>query len=314
MNKVDISIIVPVYNVKLYLERCMKSLINQTYNNYEIILVDDGSSDGSGELCDGYTNYSKVKVIHQPNKGLSGARNTGIKNALGEYIMFVDSDDYIDVKSCEQFMNILKNGTFDIVCADAYRVTEKGITEKNKDRTNINIPCTGMDFLVESVSLKSMCMCAPFAVYRKKLIVENECWFKEGVLHEDELWTPQIFLLSQNVSYIPFRFYYHCERGGSINLSAWNEKRGKDIEYISFTLKEVYERKIADTKKRKVLLDHLCMLYLNSLNMTKNKRGSKSFLRETAYTKNNRIKALIYMVSPSIYFMVNPHKGLKIKR
>ena len=94
-----ISFIIPVYNTERYLETCINSIINQEYYNYEIILVDDGSKDGSGEICDTFSReYANIKTIHQKNGGSSEARNTGIKNSVGEYLLFVDSDDFIEKK------------------------------------------------------------------------------------------------------------------------------------------------------------------------------------------------------------------------
>lgn len=94
-----VSVIVPVYNVEQYLEKCIDSIINQTYKNLEIILIDDGSTDSSGKICDSYAARDKrIKVIHQENGGLAVVRNIGVSAASGEYIMFVDSDDYIDTE------------------------------------------------------------------------------------------------------------------------------------------------------------------------------------------------------------------------
>ena len=97
MKKIKVSIIIPVYNVEKYLEECVNSILNQKIKNYEIILVDDGSTDSSGEICDKMSaNNQEITVIHQKNQGLSEARNSGIKKATGEYLMFVDSDDFIN--------------------------------------------------------------------------------------------------------------------------------------------------------------------------------------------------------------------------
>ena len=105
-----VSVIVPVYNVEKYLCRCIDSIINQKNVEMELILVDDGSTDKSGEICDNYANiYTKIKVIHKENGGLSDARNVGIENSIGEYIFFLDSDDYIDCKVLEiLYLNIKK--------------------------------------------------------------------------------------------------------------------------------------------------------------------------------------------------------------
>ena len=99
-----ISIIVPIYNVEKYLEKCVESLINQTYKNLEIILVDDESPDNCPKICDDYINVdSRIKVIHQKNMGLSGARNSGIKIATGEYLVFQDSDDTLELNELDKY-------------------------------------------------------------------------------------------------------------------------------------------------------------------------------------------------------------------
>ena len=310
MKTVDISIIVPVYNVKDYLSRCVDSLLAQTYKDYEIILIDDGSNDGSEKLCEKWISFPNIHVVHQSNQGLSAARNTGLRISSGEYILFVDSDDYIEKDTCLRLIEEAKRNNCDIVCADAYRVTNSGIFEKNRDRKNIVVPCRGEDFLVESVKQKSMCMCAPFGLYRRDMIIDNQHWFKEGILHEDELWTPQTYLLADIVSYVPYRFYYHWERQGSINQSRWNKKRGQDVHYICQELAQVFYKKIKEKNKREILLDHVCMLYLNSLNMTQDYFGDKKFIIKTAHSSKNRIKAILYKISPRLYFALNPHKSV----
>lgn len=111
-----VSIIVPVYNVESYLRTCVDSILNQTYKDIELILVDDGSKDKSGEICDEYASKdSRVRVIHQENKGLSGARNTGIENMTGELLMFVDSDDWISSETCERAVDAITKNDVDIV-------------------------------------------------------------------------------------------------------------------------------------------------------------------------------------------------------
>lgn len=112
-----ISIIIPVYNVSLFLEKCLNSVINQTFKNLQIILVDDGSTDNSGIICDNYSKKdSRIEVIHQKNKGLSEARNTGLSLARGEYITFVDSDDYIELDTYSTiFKAIIENKNPDLI-------------------------------------------------------------------------------------------------------------------------------------------------------------------------------------------------------
>ena len=130
-----ISVIVPVYNVESYVAECIESIQNQTYMNLEIILVDDGSKDMSGDICDQYAAYDeRIKVIHQENGGLSAARNTGIEAANGDYISFVDSDDYIGLTLFEDMLQLLKEYDLDI----SSRLSGKGITTKIIDVITLN--------------------------------------------------------------------------------------------------------------------------------------------------------------------------------
>ena len=113
-----VSIIVPVYKVEKYLNKCVDSILDQSYQNIEVILVDDGSPDNSGKLCDEYVTNQRVKVIHQKNMGLSGARNTGIENSTGDYLMFIDSDDYIDKDMVKYLVKKSFETNTDIVVCD----------------------------------------------------------------------------------------------------------------------------------------------------------------------------------------------------
>ena len=125
--EIKISIIVPVYKVERELDRCVKSLLGQTYQNIEIILVDDGSPDCCPEMCDEFARQdNRVKVVHKKNGGLSDARNAGLKVASGEYILYVDSDDYIDIDSCERFMKARNNENIDIIVGNAIMEKKDG--------------------------------------------------------------------------------------------------------------------------------------------------------------------------------------------
>ena len=129
-----ISIIIPVYNVKLYLDNCIQSVIQQSYTDFECILVDDGSKDMSGDICDQYAAYDeRIKVIHQENGGLSAARNTGIEAANGDYISFVDSDDYIGLTLFEDMLQLLKEYDLDIIEFTAFRDKSGDIIEGCND-------------------------------------------------------------------------------------------------------------------------------------------------------------------------------------
>lgn len=127
--EIKISIIVPVYKVEHELDRCVKSLLGQTYKNIEIILVDDGSPDCCPKMCDEFARQdNRVKVVHKRNGGLSDARNAGLKVASGEYVLYVDSDDYIDIDSCERFMEARNNENVDIIVGNAVMEKKMGMS------------------------------------------------------------------------------------------------------------------------------------------------------------------------------------------
>ena len=132
MEKSKVTIIVPVYNIENYLPHSVKSIQQQTYSNLEIILIDDGSSDNSGLLCDQYANSdNRIHVIHKENSGLSDARNTGIDNATGEFLLFIDGDDYIDKEMVQLLLERLQNDHTDLALCDLIKVDETGnITEE----------------------------------------------------------------------------------------------------------------------------------------------------------------------------------------
>lgn len=302
--QVEISIIVPVYNVEKYLERCLKSLISQTFENYEIILIDDGSSDNSGKICDEYAKrYEKIRVIHQKNAGLSAARNVGIKQSIAPYILFVDSDDTIDEFACEKLYETMMKENADIVRANSIIVNgEKLFPEKKKNVISGKI-YKGIDFLVKNVQKGAMPMCAQFSLYRKKTFEACNLFFKEGILHEDELWTPQVYLVASKVVWMDYDFYYHYVRENSITHSKNKSRNAKDLISICFMLYKRYEK--LDKENRRILNDYLCMLYLNAVFIGRIYDANKRFPLKTAYSLKNKIKSVFYGVSPRLYCKCN---------
>ena len=143
-NQALISVIIPVYNVENYLRECIESVLNQTFRDFEVILVDDGSTDSSGDICDEYVEKDeRVTVIHQKNGGLSVARNTGLSEANGKYVYFLDSDDYISENALATLLNIAENDSSDIVFFDAVSFTDtddftvhQNYIRKNKYQTD----------------------------------------------------------------------------------------------------------------------------------------------------------------------------------
>lgn len=304
--KMLLSVVVPVYNVEEYLTKCMESILKQTYKDFEVILVNDGSTDSSAEICNSFAVKDKrIKVIHKENGGLSSARNTGIQNAKGKYIAFIDSDDYITKDSFEVLINEAIEYDLDIVCGNRIIVyTDKQIKPKQRLCKKIY---SGEDFLCENLKNNSMPMCAPYNIYKRELICNNNILFKEGLLHEDELWTPQIFLKATRVKAVDIYFYIHIIRTGSITQGKNKEKNAKDLIYICYELEKIYSR-VKNRKNKKVLNDNLLTLYLNAINignLFNTSFAKKGFLIGKALGFKSSLKAWLFIINKRLYRVLN---------
>lgn len=229
-----VSIIVPIYNVEKYLDRCMQTLINQTLKDIEIIMVDDGSPDNCPQMCDNYAKRdNRIKVIHKKNGGLSDARNAGLNIATGEYVAFIDSDDFTSLNAYENLYNVAQNGDYDIVYAGFVRHNEKGNIIKcftfNKEYIGTNI----INFLSEMLyhgrpknDEEEICMSVWNAIYRKRIIDDNNIKFmsERVFLSEDILFHSDILPCCKRIRCIPNHFYNYCYNGTSLTHS-FNPKK-----------------------------------------------------------------------------------------
>ena len=243
LNRVKLSIIIPVYNVEGYLRKCIDSVLIQDYDDYEIILVDDGSTDSCPAICDEYActpytvHHTPIKVIHQPNAGLSAARNSGIKIANGDYIMFVDSDDYIKPNVLGLLMQQVERDKLDVLRFNYQNVNEQyEVFNSNKaqkrDVDYSEVVTDGETFLNER--LGPMCYAVMFIIRRNLIIGDRrlkigDCLFKEGIYFEDTEWTPRMLLRAKRVASTPMIVYNYLWRSGSITLPTDPVKREKVI-------------------------------------------------------------------------------------
>ena len=264
MANKKISIIVPVYNVEKYLERCVQSLINQTYPNIEIILVDDKSPDSSGKLCDELSKTDeRIKVIHKENnEGLGFARNTGIENATGDYILFVDSDDYIDLKTCETAKGKLEESNADICCflwTDVFKDTvinnyfiEKETVFEDEEIYNKFLPlCLAPD---ESGNEKEIGISADMVLYKASLFDNKALRFvsEREYVNEDMIFRIELCKNIRKAIVIPDNFYYYFHNSGTLSTSykktrfEESKKIFKKVNEIieCFGCKELYRRNI----------------------------------------------------------------------
>lgn len=229
-----ISVIVPVYNVERYLPKCVETILHQTYKNLEIILVNDGSTDNSPFILHEYElKDPRIQVIHQNNMGLSGARNTGIQHAKGEYILFIDSDDYIKPEMAELLMANMLQYNSDISICGYYRVDEEGtiLTEDSgyQNLKDIKPVYQGKELFRKNL-LGTLYNMAWNKLYKKALFVANNIQYPLGLYHEDIATTFKLFWYCNKISILNTPCYYWLVRESSIS----NTFRQKHIEdYIS---------------------------------------------------------------------------------
>lgn len=233
-----ISIIVPVYKVEAYLKACVDSLLCQTFSDIEILLVDDGSPDHCGSICDEYAEKdARVRVIHQKNGGLSRARNAGIERAQGEYLCFVDSDDYVAPEYCESLYALLRDNDCDLSVCGVCRF-EDGTTPSWDSEDGQSIRVDRVDFLRMQLEKKS-----EFGVwnklYRRELF--SRIRFAEGRIHEDVIWSGDLARnLRGSVVCTSKALYYYRQRSGSIvHAGTCSPDRVYAGEYLIDTAKQI---------------------------------------------------------------------------
>lgn len=331
MKKDSISIIIPVYKVpESYLRRCIESAINQTYKNIEIVIVDDESPDNCGMICDEYANKDiRVKVIHQKNKGLSGARNTGVKNATGDWIMFVDGDDYIGASTCELLFNVRKYSNLDIICFSYVRENNK-LSQKCEFNGIEEKLYTGNEckFLQEKV----LDFEAHFSTAGGKLI-KRELLIKNKIFHNEELrqgaegieFNIRLFEKAQNVLIVKKYLYHYIYNKESIS-----NKHSEKNHYFVLSCFEIIKKYVEQSSNRDKLLQLLYnrMLYVivttaisgyfSSTNNEKYSLKKKKFKEYLSYPlvieslKNAEIKSIdlkrkivILLIKLKIFFLIN---------
>lgn len=312
MSDLKFSIIVPVYDVEDYLRRCIDSLINQSYTNIEIILVNDGSQDKSPQICTEYADSdNRIQVINKRNGGLSDARNFGLKAAKGEFIMFVDSDDYVESDACERFNDIIiKNQGIDIVASNIKGVKGKELKKEMYTLLEENKIINSYDFLRIQLQNSTMFMSACRNIYRRLLLIENELYFKVGIYHEDEQWTPRVFLDAKKIICTEYVHYNRVIREGSITRQKVKVKHSIDIINTVKELSNIYDF-LDDLKLKLLLKDYLVMLYLNAFYVGRlhqkkfRKYIDKKFLKENALTAKNLRKTKLFCFNIRIYYLVN---------
>ena len=257
-----ISVIVPIYKVEPYLDRCIRSIVEQTYTNLEIILVDDGSPDGCGAICDAWAvRDSRIKVIHKVNGGLSDARNAGMAIAVGEFISFIDSDDTIEPEFLEKLHRALMDCSADIAECAASHVDEAGHIMYQRSAAPLQV-MDKIEALRRLVLEDGIYQTVWNKLYRRH--VAMGILFAVGKYNEDEFWTYKVFDRISKLAVVPECLYNYLQRGSSIMGVGYNIRRldGLEARFQRMEYLQKY-KELAALTRQQLLLD--CMWHLQSI-------------------------------------------------
>lgn len=230
---IEFSVIIPIYNTEKYLARCINSIINQTYKKMELILVDDGSTDNSKKICDKFArNYKMIKVVHQKNKGVSAARNVGLKLASNEYIVFVDSDDWIEKETLENLYNVIKHNEIDCIVSNLKEKVRKKVTNKNQIQT--------WEKEIEKLIITEKINSPVNKVYRNSIIKSNNIKFDEEIsIGEDLLFNIEYFINSKKI-YILNKKLYHYEISNNNSLTRkYKKDKYEQLMYVNNRIEKI---------------------------------------------------------------------------
>lgn len=254
-----ISIIIPVYNVEDYLSECVDSILNQTYENYEVLLIDDGSTDKSPQICDTYSEKNnKISVIHTRNRGLSAARNLGTEKAQGEYIFYLDSDDYVENNVLERMFKIVDQDNADIVCGNfMYTYPDRTVIAiKEEKEYEVLDTHSAMEQLVKGKKIQNF---AWGKLIKKEIALNHK--FPVGKLFEDMYWTHDIIDQAEKIGIDYQSFVYYRQRDDSISYS-FNIKSLDQLDGM-IQRKEFIEEKYPD-----LLIGYLNVMKKNAKNLS----------------------------------------------
>ena len=305
---IRLSVIVPIYNVENYLERCIKSILAFKDANTEVILVNDGSTDASGMICEKYKPIPGIRVINKENGGLSDARNAGLELATGEYVWFVDSDDTANL-NMQKFAEAITHEP-DILCANY-------LIHQNGKRTVVEQTCLSLEKEYNGpIALKLMLENNQYYVavwrniFRRTYLQEQNLKFKKGIYHEDEQITPYLFLKAKKVMLLNQSIYNYYVRDDSISSSKNWKKNIQDIFDVFYENADYFLKNVKDEQLKNLLLNdivrkmiyHLCKHHVPHEYAKQYIR--KEFLYRYALGLKDKTRVLVFLCLPQVYYKV----------
>lgn len=289
-----ISVVVPVYNVEPYLKECLESIINQTYRDLEIILIDDGSTDKSGDICDEYGKKDeRIIVIHQSNQGSASAKNAGLRKSSGEYLAFVDSDDFLQEDAYEFMVKQLEEYCADIIQGCFRKVYQKFYRDVNKI---IEMQILDTSEFLELFTKDWTCGLLWDKLYKRDIF--KDIYFKEGHKIDDEFFTYKGVMNSKKILRVPHYIYNYRQRISSVMFSKDSQLKiiSDSLEYLSIRREEVTKsfpqlKKVYDEHYLNMLIILSKNEYINAEHIKEIRQHIKKYFRE-----NDKLK-----ISPGLY-------------
>jgi glycosyltransferase involved in cell wall biosynthesis len=285
----QVSIVTTVYNKEELIHKCISSILSQNFQNFELILVDDGSLDNCPEICDDYAKKdSRIKVIHRENGGHSAARNTGVLSSVGEYITILDADDYFcDNDGISEMVRVAELYNSDIVITDFLEVWDEENQPLILNATGIKI----LEYLIQ----EDIYHPTPCSRLFKKEVFDNNLFKK--LICDDEEWTPKTFFRAEEVSILPKHIYLRTTPDDSVTRTATEQNHFRKAFDKAFTAGELinfYEDTTISTLQKRVLYKRFISLYLSSLHIYANKLSSNQLKGELLVVLNENKHVLKY--------------------
>ena len=251
MDDLLLSYIVPVYNTGQWLEKCPLSISSYEFDSCEIIVVDDGSEDNSSEIIKVIEeNDNRVRSIHQSNQGLSSARNAGLEIARGKYVLFVDSDDIIDVQNVLYMLKKAMDENADVIAGRILCFDENGTYSKWGKYLNKAVFPDGVSYLQAIYKNATYAPMVFGYLVKRELIILHKLRFKGGIIHEDELWTPTLLLRAKKIITVEkYHYLYRTQRKGSITSSSLVFNKIYSLSVIIYNLTDDYLRCLISSEK-----------------------------------------------------------------
>lgn len=315
-----LSIIVPLYNVEKYIDKCIASLTKQDIMDYEILIIDDSSTDDSlNKALFWEKEISTVRVIQkESNSGLSDTRNIGLREAKGNYILFIDSDDYIDNNALGELCQVLMMYDPDILYFGYVVETKEKSTTIYNFKSEKEKLYNGQDFMLGELKARNLPIPACVACYKKSLILDNNLFFETGLLHEDVRWSPEILYRARSVYTSSMCFYHYVLRSNSISQKKDRTKNGRDLLSTCVYLERLIKT-INNKHLQKAFLNYVAMTYMkavavNDIVHDKNIHVKRNYPMKYVDNMKDFGKASLFFVSPYLYSKIYMFVKFRIKK